>query len=219
MGNAYLDRIKTKLSKKTVRENLTYLNVIGIILFIVGLGIVTYSFLTSLDFIIGLSGFDASWMIRLVYLIIITVIGGYLVRQAATLLGDPPLLSVLFVLIGLIYLAVIFWTAQIFLELNYAFSPFTLIGTFFFCIMVAICLFFFAKGISDLVKLKNSRLIPPAVQPTGVIIQNIPPAMPVPAESGPVLTTPAPDFKICPNCLSKIAINDAHCEYCGKEQG
>ena len=214
MQNAPPANIRTQLNKKTIISSLTYLNVIGIIIFFIGLLMLYYVFEYSFYFILGFSDFDPSWIIRLAYLILITCIGGFLIRQAILLLGDSRVLSVIILVIGLISLIFIFWTAQLFIEMPYQLNEFTLVGLLFFGIMIAIGMFFFGKGMSDMIKIRNrgfaTRTEPPSeniIPPETVIMENS-----APPENR------KEDFKICPQCLSKLSLDDTHCINCGKKQ-
>jgi hypothetical protein len=208
------NKIKAQLNKETLIKHLTYLNVIGIIILIIGIYMLYYIYESSFYFILGFNGIDATWIIRLAYLIIIACIGGYFIKKAALLLGDPVILSLIIFVIGLAFLIFAFWTAQIFIDLQYQLNPLTFIGLLFFGIMVAIGLFFFGKGMSDLIKIRKQE----KPQRTERSSMEIPPVEVKDERNSPTPDREQAEFKICPQCLSKLAPDDSHCVNCGKKQ-
>jgi len=214
MKNILPDNIKAQLNKDVLKSHLTYLNIIGIIIFIFGLLMISYVYLSSFYFLMGLDGFDDSWIIRLAYLIIISFIGGFIVKQAITLLGDSRVLSIIILMIGAVFLLIAFSTAQFFIEMVYQFNEFTLVGLLFFGIMIAISMFFFGKGMADLIKIRNKGVKQQIESPSDYIS---------PSETGNREKSIPPDpqlaeFKICPRCLSQLSLDDTHCTVCGKKQ-
>jgi len=214
MKFAIFDDVKAQLNKEALKGYLTYLNILGIIIFVIGLLMLYYVYVSSFYFLLGLSGFNASWIIRLGYLISITFIGGFFIKQAIVLLGDSRVISIIILTIGLVFLLFAFWTAQVFIEMMYQFSEFTLVGLLFFGIMIVIGMFFFGKGMADLIKIRKTGVIRPTESPS----ENIPPT-----ETGNTETVIPPDpqhakLKICPKCLSQLSPDDTHCTVCGKKQ-
>lgn len=208
------DNIKGQLNKDVLKSHLTYLNIIGIIIFIFGLLMLYYVYFSSFYFILGFSGFDDSWIIRLAYLIIIAIVGGFLIKQAISLLGDSRVLTTILLILGLAFLLFAFWTAQVFVEMQYQANPFTLIGIVFFGIMIAIGMFFFGKAMADLIKIRKKGITQQTESPSEdvsltqtEIKENAVPLVPQPA-----------GFKICPRCLSQLSLDDTHCTVCGKKQ-
>jgi cation transport ATPase len=214
MKFAIFDDVKAQLNKEALKGYLTYLNILGIIIFVIGLLMISYAYISSFYFIFGFSSFDPSWIIRLAYLIIIACISGYILRKAIELLGDSLALSIIILVIGLAFLIFAFWTAQIFVEVEYQANPFTLVGLFFFGIMIAVGLFFFGKGMSDLIKIRNQKIPLRTDHPS----ENIFPPKTGNTEKGIPPDHPQAEFKICPKCLSQLSPDDTHCTVCGKKQ-
>jgi hypothetical protein len=144
---------------------------------------------------------------------IIAFIGGFLIKQAIGTLGESRALSVVILMIGLAFLIFVFWTGQIFVEMQYEFNLFTLSGLLFFGIMVAIGVFFLGKGVSDLKRIKNQG-IRPAIQNQSELISS--PETEV-MENGNSPGLQQTQFKICPDCLSKVSLDTIYCTDCGKK--
>jgi cation transport ATPase len=205
---------KARLNKDVLKSHLTYLNIIGVIIFVIGLLLLYYVYISSFYFLLGLNGFNDSWIIRLAYLISITIIGGFFIKQAIELLGDSRVISIIILTIGLVLLLFAFWTAQFFVKMPYQFNAFILVGLLFFGIMIAIGMFFFGKGMADLIKIRKTGVIRPTESPS----ENIPPPETGNTEKGIPPDHPQAEFKICPKCLSPLSLDDTHCIFCGKKQ-
>ncbi len=196
------------MNKETFKNHLTYLNIIGIIVFVIGLLMIYYAYISSFYFIFGFSSFDPSWIIRLAYVIIIACVSGYIIWQAIKLLGDSVVLSIINLVIGLAFLIFAFFTAQIFVEGHDQLNPFTFVGLFFFGVMIAIGLFFFVKGISDLIKIRHHKIQSRTERPLESHS----------TENSENRIPAHPESKICPYCLTKLSFEDMHCVNCGKKQ-
>ena len=205
--------MKAQLNKEVLKSHLTYLNIIGILIFIIGLWMMYSSYISSFYFMLGFSGFDASWIIRLMYLSIIAVLGGYLTKHAISIIGVSSVFSIIILLIGLAFLIFTFWTAQVFIEMQYQFNPFTLVGILFFGIMVAISVFIFGKGAFGLITLKKGG----TVKPIEIKSETIPPRENLQIDTTPPQENEPLQFKTCPSCLSQISPQDIHCMNCGKK--
>jgi hypothetical protein len=214
MKNILPHNIKAQLNKDVLKSHLTYLNIIGIIIFVIGLLLIYYTYISSFYFLLGRYGFDASWIIRLAYLISITFIGCFLIKKAIELLGDSRVISIIILTIGLVLLLFAFWTAQMFVKMKYQFNAFILSGLLFFGIMIAIGMFFFGKGMADLIKIKKMGVMQPTKSPS----ENIPPPETGNTEKGIPPDHPQAEFKICPKCLSRLSLDDTHCIFCGEKQ-
>jgi hypothetical protein len=208
-----VDTMKAQLNKEVLKSRLTYLNSIGILIFIIGLWMMYSSYISSFYFMLGFSGFDASWIIRLMYLSIIAVIGGYLTKHAVSIIGVSSVFSIIILLIGLAFLIFTFWTAQVFIEMQYQFNPFTLAGIVFFGIMVAISVFIFGRGVVGLLAIKKGGTVKPMEIPS----ETLPPQKNLHIDPPPPRGNEPLPFKTCPSCLSMLSPQDIHCMNCGKK--
>jgi len=208
-----VDSMKAQLNKEVLKSRFTYLNIIGILIFIIGLWMMYSSYISSFYFMLGFSGFDASWIIRLIYLSIIAVLGGYLTKQAISIIGLSSVFSIIILLIGLAFLIFTFWTAQVFIEMQYQFNPFTLAGILFFGIMAAVSVFFVGKGAFGLLAIKKGG----TVKPIEITSETIPPGENLHIDTTPPQENEPLHVKICPSCLSEISPQDVHCMNCGKK--
>jgi hypothetical protein len=201
-----LEKVKKMVNfdKNAVKSFLTLRNIIGIILLVIGLYMMVDAYFSSLRLVIGLIYIDESWFIRIIYLTLIAVIGGFLVNRGELIIGVSRILSLIFLILGLFSLILAFWTAKVFVENYYQLTLFVAIGILFFGVMVSIGLFITAKGVSYFQK-KKSQIPQTSVQNP-----------PEESESIERPESSEPTFSICPACLSKISLEDTHCMNCGK---
>ena len=210
-----LDFIKspTKIDKKTILAFLTYSNIVGSIILVIGLLLLLYAFESSLGLVIGIILISETWIVRFIYLFIIACIGGFLVYRAVKVIGFSRILATIFLFFGLGFLLVILRTAQVFIESYYQLTLFVLIGPFFFGIMVSIFLFIMILGTSFFIKSKKEKP-PEKIQNTAIqektIVQN--------REEQQEYPDSKQGYRICPKCLSKLSPEDVHCNQCGTLQ-
>jgi len=210
-----LDSIKlpTKIDKKTILAFLTYSNIVGSIILVIGLLLLLYAFESSLGLVIGIILISETWIVRFIYLFIIACIGGFLVYRAVKVIGFSRILATIFLFFGLGFLLVILRTAQVFIESYYQLTLFVLIGPFFFGIMVSIFLFIMILGTSFFIKSKKEKP-PEKIQNTAIqektIVQN--------REEQQEYPDSKQGYRICPKCLSKLSPEDVHCNQCGTLQ-
>jgi hypothetical protein len=215
----FLDSIKspTKIDKKTILAFLTYSNIVGSIILVIGLLLLLYAFESSLGLVIGIILISETWIVRFIYLFIIACIGGFLVYRAVKVIGFSRILATIFLFFGLGFLLVILRTAQVFIESYYQLTLFVLIGPFFFGIMVSIFLFIMILGSSFFIKSKKEKqqtTQQEKIQNTAIqektIVQNRDEQQEYPdSKQG---------YRICPKCLSKLSPEDVHCNQCGTLQ-
>jgi hypothetical protein len=201
----------SKLNKNAFKIFFTYEKIIGLIILIVGLLLLAYSFGSSLSLVIGIIYIDETWFVRLFYLVIVTVIGGYLTNQGVNILGLSRLLSTVFLLLGLASLLIMMRTAQVFIETYYQLTLYIILGIAFFGVMVAIFLYVTSKGVSFFLK-KKAPDKPAPVSAQSVREEHVQAPEPTSEER----TRPEQDFIICSGCLSKISREDSHCIHCGR---
>ena len=149
------DKIKIRLEKKALKGQITYFSIIGVLLLLIGLFMLIDAFYAAFGLVTGLIYLNESWIVRLAYLIIIAVMGGFLVSRATEIIGMSRLVTTIFVIIGLFLLVFSFLTARVLVEIYYQLSPFTMIGVFFFVVMVTIALYILGKGIAKIIQVKN----------------------------------------------------------------
>jgi hypothetical protein len=200
-----LEKVKkmVHLDKNAVKDYLTLRNIIGITLLIIGLYMMVDAYFSSLRLVIGLIYIDESWFIRVIYLTLIAVIGGFLVNRGVLITGVSKILSIIFLILGLFCLVLAFWTAKVFVENYYQMTLFVAIGILFFGVMVSIGFFITAKGVSYFLK-KKSEMPRMTVQKSSE----------EPERTGQTESS-EPQFSICPACLSKVSPEDTHCMNCG----
>jgi hypothetical protein len=201
-----LEKVKkmANLDKDAVKALLTLHNIIGVTLLIIGLYMMIDAYFSSLRLVIGLIYIDESWFIRVVYLTLIAVIGGFLVNRGVLITGVSKILSIIFFILGLFCLVLAFWTAKVFVENYYQMTLFVAIGILFFGVMISIGFFITAKGVSYFLKKKGEVPRPMAQK------SSVEPESTGQTESG------EPQFSICPACLSKVSAEDTHCMSCGQ---
>jgi hypothetical protein len=201
----------SKVDKNSIKTYFTFEKIVGLVIFIIGLLLLAYSFESSLSLVIGVIYIDETWFVRLFYLIVITVIAGYLINQGVNLLGRSPLLSTIFLILGLASLLLILRTAQVFIETYYQLTLYIILGMSFFGVMVAIFLYVTSKGIAFFLT-KKASVNPVAVSTPGVPQESVQSFIPKSEER----SSTEPDYLICPGCLSKISREDSHCIHCGR---
>jgi hypothetical protein len=108
-------KLPTKFEKRTVLGRLTYANIVGSIILVIGLLLLLYTFESSLGLVIGIIYISETWIIRFIYLLIIACIGGFLVSQGVKVTGFSRILATIFLFFGLGFLLVILRTAQVFI--------------------------------------------------------------------------------------------------------
>ncbi len=101
-------KLPTKIDGKTILGHLTYANIVGSIILVIGLLLPVYAFESSLGLVIGIIYISETWIIRFIYLLFLACIGGFLVSTGIRVIGFSRILATIFLFFGLGFLLVIF---------------------------------------------------------------------------------------------------------------
>jgi len=126
--------------------------IIGIILVPIGLSLLSFSFLVANTFVNGELLFDILFIVKIVFLLCMIEIGGYLTGRGVTLSNCPTVTGVVLTPIGAAMLIFSFITASVFVTVEFRdFDTFIVIISYFIC-MIGIGGYLTGRGISEILK-------------------------------------------------------------------
>jgi hypothetical protein len=155
--------------------NLSMKALLGVVLTIIGLLMLIYTYLVAYAYVINPLLIDQTYLIRIIILIIMASIGGYLLKKGSGITEITMRRAIIFLVLGVGMLVHSFLTANIFAIVGYGASILLFVLIMFLVIMVGIGLTLTKIGISDFLWVHKGK----STEPTGMVT---PPAQPPGAE-------------------------------------
>jgi hypothetical protein len=141
--------VKKKIRNKKIE--LSSKEITGIIIAVAGLLLLLYSYITANHFVSGGLMIDERLGIRIIFLICMIGIGGYLTEKGATLTENPRIIGIILTPIGLFMLCSSFIIANMFVNGEFMFDESFLIffiEIIFFICMIGIGGYLTGKGVT-----------------------------------------------------------------------
>ena len=138
--------IKEETTKKSNTEGIPR-GITGIIITIVGLFLLFYSFLTAYN-LFNWDFIDETFIVRIIFFVAMIGIGSYLTEKGASLLEDTRIIGVIIAPIGLFMLCFSFIIANTFIHGEFYFDELFFIRIVFFFCMIGIGGYLTGKGVT-----------------------------------------------------------------------
>jgi len=119
---------------------------LGRIITIIGLLMLIYSFFLANTFVIGYLIIDEAFLIRLIFLVFMILIGGYMTNKGITLTGNTKTFGLVLFFLGIGMLIFSFLMANVFVIGMYSFTLSHLIRLIFYSCMIGIGIGLIKKG-------------------------------------------------------------------------
>jgi hypothetical protein len=134
----------------------------GIIISVIGVSLFLYSFITADNFVFGDFMLDETSGIKIIFLICMIGIGGYLTEKGATLTENPKIIGIILTPVGLFMLCSSFIIANMFVNGEYMLDELSFIKILFFLCMIGIGGYLTGKGLmlTDYPKITGLVLTP-----------------------------------------------------------
>ena len=138
--------IRERRERKKIEIKWNLDKVLGLVITIIGLFMLLYSFFLANNFVIGSFTIDEAFLIRFIFLICMSLIGGYLIDKGATLIENTKIIGLILLSLGLILLIFVFLIASIFVIGRYVPDLSYIVKLMFFFYMVGIGIFLTRRG-------------------------------------------------------------------------
>ncbi|NQE45723.1 hypothetical protein C5S31_06865 [ANME-1 cluster archaeon GoMg2] len=126
--------------------------IIGVVLAPTGLFMLCFSFMVANTFVRGEFVFEELFIAKIVFLLYMIAIGGYLTGKGVTLTDSPAVTGVILVPLGAIMLLVSFITASTFVSREFMAYEIIMIVLIYFICMIGIGAYLTGRGVKEILK-------------------------------------------------------------------
>ncbi len=126
--------------------------IIGVVLAPIGLFMLCFSFMVANTFVRGEFVFEELFIAKIVFLLYMIAIGGYLTGKGVTLTDSPAVTGVILVPLGAIMLLVSFITASTFVSREFMAYEIIIIVLIYFICMIGIGAYLTGRGVKEILK-------------------------------------------------------------------